>query len=188
MSSHLFIVEGHMEQKFIQQTCGNTMVRLIGAQGDNVALECMANRAVSLARMARSFSGKIFVVIDRENREIEAEDMENKLHTLISSKIPNMDVSVFVADRCTESWILSDDNLISKEFGNCNKQNAEGIKAKGKIKKLYKEKGISYCETTHGVQLMKSCSANSISKKSPSFARLITGMKNKGVNCFWLSK
>lgn len=188
MSSHLFIVEGQMEQKFIQETCGNTMVRLIGAQGDNVALECIASRAASLARMTKAFSGKIFLIIDRENREINAEDMESQLGALISSKIPDADISVHVADRCSESWILADHQLIAKVFNKTNFPPPEGLKAKGKLKKLHKEHGIAYCETTHGVNLLKRCTASTVANNSPSFFRLLTGMKNKGVRCYWLNR
>jgi len=77
MTKPAFIVEGHLEQAFVQMICDGSPVRRIGCNGTDVKIEAVAKHVATHARLLQRRFDPLIVVFDRERRlqtctEIEA--------------------------------------------------------------------------------------------------------------------
>lgn len=183
-----FLVEGDLEQKFIQNACPGAPVRKINCNGDSVCIESIAKRVGSLARLLHKRFSPIVVIFDRENREISARDLKRKFIEALKTECIDSKVIVGIPDRDIENWILADYSVFSSAAGIESvliPPSFEGKKGKSIIKKsLGNEK--SYVETVDGVAWLKSCRANVIRENSASFSEFMDELI--GLQCRWLDQ
>jgi hypothetical protein len=184
-----------MEQDFLAEICPGAIIRRIPANGDDVSLDCIAARTAALIKTLPRKSYPIFVVLDREGRDIDAQEISTELEQRITQLGVTDPLQVYVADRDTESWIMSDANaLIARGFATEGLRTFkfESDKCKGKIKAMYRAKGLTYSERADGTKLLADCSAARISSRSKSFAALRKGitqvLAKAGRKCSWLER
>ncbi|MDA8089573.1 MAG: DUF4276 family protein [Nitrospiraceae bacterium] len=186
MSNPAFIVDGHQEQKIIQQICPNSPVRMLNCNGKDVALPAAAERIASLIRLMGNKYYPYIIVFDRESRVASASQIKESLEKLIRSEGISDDLVIGVPDRMIENWILADwDNVKSKGKLKSSKilPICEGRNGKGLIKRLLPNDG-KYQETIQGVDWFLGINVKIAFEKSPSF-REFSGTLRK-VGCKWL--
>lgn len=190
----VFIVEGDMEQDFLAAICPGSIIRRIPANGDDVLLDRIAERTAALIATLPAKAYPIFIVFDREGRAANCEAIEAALLQKMIALGVNDEISIYVADRDTESWILTDaDVLIALGLADVSLRsaNCESVKCKGRLKFMYRARGHAYSERADGTRLLKSCSAGRIAARSRSFARLRSGIQQSlaaaGLTCAWLN-
>jgi len=185
MSKLVFLVDGRLEQKFIQSVCPGQPVRYINCNGDDVAIETMAKFIASLIRILDNKYYPIVIVIDRESRDITSCDMCSVLLRYLKENEEVQDkVIIGVADRMIENWILADPEIV-RSHPNYNDNSVsvcESTNGKGKINNCIN----LYHETTIGVELLLKCRASIIKVNSPSFANLFNQLQLE--DCQWLNK
>lgn len=187
MTKPAYLVEGDLEQKFIQSTCIGCVVRKINLNGENVSIQAIAKRVGTLGRLLHKRSSPIIVVFDRENRKESVEEIEDLFNKCISSENIDVPIILGIPDRNLENWILSDYDMISEQFPDFkvtgDLSGYEGKNGKAIIKKLFGSE--KYIETIHGVQLLKSTRSSIIYKNSQSFSRFYSALN---VRCQWLQQ
>jgi hypothetical protein len=114
MASSAFLVDGHLEQYFIQQVCPDHPVRRIGCNGHSVSLEAIAKHIASHCRLFDNRYYPIIIIIDREDRDETACEIKNSLITLLQKEGVKDSLIVAVADRMIENWILADQSVIKE--------------------------------------------------------------------------
>jgi hypothetical protein len=82
-SDPAYIVEGDLEQKFIQNVCPGCSVRRLNCNGRDVSLEAIARRVGTLGRLLHKRHSPIIVVFDREGRPEPSEQIEETLRQTI---------------------------------------------------------------------------------------------------------
>ena len=117
MKRPAFLVEGDLEQLFIQLVCPGQPVRKINCNGDKVLLTEIAKRVGTLARLLHKRHDPIIVVLDREKREQSSIEMENELLGHLKNEDIHSDVIIGVPDREIENWILADYESFCKSCG-----------------------------------------------------------------------
>lgn len=188
MNTPAFLVEGIMEQKFIQSVCPGAPVRTIGCNGSSVKLDVIAKRVGTLARLFKGKYSPIVVIFDREDREEESQVIESIIRSMLEGENIDGAVVVGVPDRNIEEWILADLEMFSKSSGiECEQvpTTGEGFNCKSKIKK-HLGGGRPYVETIHGVQWLKAARPHIMRDNSPSFSRLFSALGP--LDCWWLKK
>jgi hypothetical protein len=188
MNRPAFIVEGHLEQDFVQAVCDGSPVRRIGCNGANVKIEVVAKHVATHARLLQKRYEPIIVIFDRERREETCEHMEKMLKEELQKQNVSARIIVGIPDRDIESWILADyetfANAVGIEPKTCQ-NNFEGTKGKSKIKELCVGK-CHYNEIIHGVAWLKNAKPYKMKGASPSFARFVEA--SKGLSCRWLQQ
>lgn len=182
-----FLVEGHMEKRIVERLSPGVPVRLIGANGDHVAIKVLAKFIAAQLDPLLDRYHPIHVVFDRERRAETCEQIEAELRNILSQQhIDTSQVTFSVADRTTESWFLPflrEDGTLSPEGP--VRDSCEGIDAKGGVKGVFKNLRKPYLETVDGVRLFCSLNPRLASELSPSFRNLITNM---GAECWWTAQ
>lgn len=188
MTKPAFLVEGDLEQKFIQNTCPGAPVQKIGCNGDAVAIASIAKRVGTLGRLLHKRASVIVVVFDREQRAESSEQIEAQFRDALIDEGIEVPVIVGVPDRDIENWILAD----FESFIGCARITTEnleevyeGLKGKTQIKKLLGP-GRSYVETIDGVSWLKSCRPSVMKEHSDSFRRFANALAS--LPCWWLSQ
>lgn len=186
----VFIVEGELEKKFLSRQCNDKLViRKIQSNGNKVSVDCIAKMVKSILRLIRN-PGDIFVVIDREGRDETSEELEQLIHGKILAAVPGIVLSVHVADRMIENWILADGKALSSE--NLEIEGVlsgfEGCGGKARIKAAFKKNNSSYSETVDGVRLLERCIPAVIAQNSASFSRFYQELLQKVGFCGWVTK
>lgn len=184
MPEPAFLVEGRMEQSIVQRLCPGKPVRLIGCNGDHVALDVIARFADAQIRLLKN-SYPIVIVLDREMREESCDVIQQKLTELLNAKGHQGQFIVGVADRMTENWILASWVAICAESAVHRPYDgpSEGVDGKALIRTLLPA-GESYHETTIGVDLFLRCDVQTMYRESPSFRSFLDMIS---IKCWWLA-
>jgi hypothetical protein len=184
MANPAFIVEGHLEQDFIQNACPGSQVRRLECNGDSVAIAAISKRAASLIRLLEKRNAPIVVIFDRERRHETVLELELKLREALKVEGVVCDVAIGIPDRDIETWMLADHETLAQYLNQkidpfeC----VDGVNGKGKLKQLFAPK--NYSETLDGPILLKKCCSSRIKAVSTSFARLCDQLQN--LDCWWL--
>lgn len=182
-----FLVEGDLEQNFIQITCPGVPVQKIGCNGDSVTIEAIAKRVGTLGRLLHKRCSVLIVIFDREQRIETALQIETAFIAALKNEGIQVPVIVGIPDRDIESWILADPEAFAQSARITVPDFTipiDGTKGKTQIKKLIGT-GRSYVETIDGVRWLKSCRASEMKSKSHSFGRFAASLKD--LSCWWLN-
>ena len=179
-----FLVDGNLEQKFIQRACPGNTVRRINCNGNAVAISAMVRRIATQCRLLGSKYYPIVVIIDREDRDTPSRDLCSEIIDGLREEGIVDELIVGVADRMIENWILADSEIVCEDanFQKTPPATCEGLDGKRVIGDCVRY----YHETTVGVELLLKCRASRIRQKSPSFAYLYDKLPKKG--CRWLRR
>jgi hypothetical protein len=186
MPKPAFIVDGQMEKKILQRLCPDTPIRVLNCNGEDVALDAIADRVVTLINIFNNKFHPIIILIDRENRPATTTRIIKDLSNKIQDRGCSDSVIIGVPDRMTENWILADWNNYCDKVGippTPRPINFEGTNGKGKIKDYLPEK-IKYHETVEGVEWFVSANPRTIAKNSRSFYTLLHSIKS--LSCRWI--
>jgi hypothetical protein len=188
MTRPAYLVEGDLEQKFIQNTCPGCKVQKINCNGDDVSLEAIAKRVGSLGRLVHERHSPLVVIFDRERREETSEQIEAKFREILAHEQLQVPVIVGIPDRDTENWILSD----YETFASSAKLKADAEEAcyEGKNGKSVIKRAIgperSYVETIDGVAWLKAARPSVMRQNSASFCRFVEALS--ALPCWWLDQ
>jgi hypothetical protein len=188
MINPAYLVEGDMEQDFIQSICPGAPVQKIGCNGHTVSVEAIAKRVGTLGRMLQRRCSPIVVIFDREERPLSALELEGAFLTAVQKEGITATLIIGIPDRDIEAWILADLKAFAESAGISLPQNAgpfEGTKGKSGIKALLPA-GKSYVKTMDGVKWLKNANPAEIAKQSPSFLRLQKQLTV--LECWWLQR
>lgn len=184
MNEPAFLVDGNLEQRFIQNVCPNKKVRILNCNGEQVSISAIAKRIATQYRLLIKKCSPIIVVIDRESRDETPHQICSELYRYLSEENISDNLIIGVADRMIENWILADKKNISK-FANIAEDsipNIEGKHGKGFIKNIIPD----YNETTTGVELLKKSNPHRM-LNSESFKNFFDSIYDK-IDCWWLKK
>jgi len=183
-----FLVEGHLEQAFVQNVCPGTPVRRIGCNGDDVSVIAIAKRVATHGRLLQRRYDPLVVIFDRERREETAEELELALRQALRDEGICATTLIGIPDRDIEVWLLADPEVFRQCARVSNEvecKPCEGYKGKAAIKHLLGV-GRTYVESVDGPQWLKKARASEIRKNSPSFARLFDALER--LDCWWLKE
>jgi hypothetical protein len=133
---------------------------------------------VLLRLFIRLFKGRHFpvvVVFDREGRVAKSEQIERDLkRLLVALGVNEREVIVSSPDRMIENWMLGDFEYFEEVYDLKLLTSSEGLNGKTEIRRILRDKDISYHETSLGVEIFTQINPNIVASNSPSFNRLIT--------------
>lgn len=168
MPNPAFIVDGHTEQTFIGQVCPGRPVQRTNLNGKDVTIPAIAKKVSTLIRLFGNRHYPIIILIDREDRTEEIQDIcDNLYKELCKENLGNQDIRIGIADCMIENWIVADYKLIDKKAKKPN--TTDGINGAALIKK----KLGSYNKVIDGVRLLHSIDKEIVYKESPSFKNFI---------------
>ena len=188
MTKPAFIVEGHLEQDFVQAICAGSPVRKIGCNGTDVKIEVVAKHVATHARLLQRKCDPIIVVFDRERRTETCEWLEEALKAELQKQNVTARIIVGIPDRDIESWILADFETFANTVGldpNVSDKSFDGKKCKGKVKELVAGK-LHYNEIIHGVEWLKNAKPYKMKDTSQSFLKFYEALS--GLGCRWLQQ
>lgn len=181
-----FIVEGHMEADIIKSLCASAEVRRLQINGVAFPTAKICDRIKPQIQMLyRKQLRKIIIIIDREQREISAEQFEAAIRDGLQARgICCDDIIIACPDRNFETWIVP---FVSKtcDLVDEHQNNAEGRNGKSMIRAIFKSNGTSYVEVVDGVKLFKSINPARLREISPSFKRFHDTFD---IPCWWLDR
>jgi hypothetical protein len=182
-----YIVEGDLEQDFVQSICKGAPVRRIGCNGDRVEIAAIAKKAATHARMLQRKYDPIIIVFDRERRDETVESLKEQFITALRLEGVTATLIVGIPDRNIENWILADLPSLAESIGveELTFKNYEGESGKNKLRQLLPEDKV-YVETLHGVIWLKNSNPLTIRQNSASFAMFIQQLKS--LECWWLKE
>lgn len=186
MASVAFIVEGDLEQDFVQNACPRSPVRRLGCNGDTVTIEAIAKRVGTLGRLLQRKYGVLIVVFDREKRSESCDEIKNSLIQALYSEGITSRIVIGIPDRDIETWIVADPEMLrssAKIVQDRQIDCCEGRKGKTAIKSLLAE-GHYYVETVHGHIWLKKSRASVVASNSASFAAFASELSD--LDCWWL--
>ena len=184
MSNAAFLVDGHLEQKFIQRICPNRPVRRIECNGRDASVIAISDRIATQCRLLNNRYYPVIIVIDREDRTTTANEFATELLGQIRIFGIHDYIILGIADRMIENWILADHDALNQYTG--KRQNiptsCEGDHGKNIIKSCLKH----HHEMTVGVALLETCKPITMIANSTSFKSFYEQLPK---NCvFWLSR
>jgi hypothetical protein len=186
MISPAYLVEGDLEQRFIQGACPGQPVQKIGLNGKSVSIPAIAKRLGTQGRLLQRRYQPLVVVFDREGRSQTCTEIEAELRDLLQFEDINVELIIGIADREIENWILADWDVFAR-CSRCDTEqpahNFEGTHGKHKLKHFL-PKGETYTETIQGCAWLKKCRPKEIAKRSPSFAAFLARLQH--LECWWL--
>jgi len=188
MSKPAYLVEGDLEQKYIQSTCPGCPVKKINCNGIATSIDAIAKRVGTLGRLLHKRFSPLIVIFDREGREESAEHLERTFREVLSQEKIDVPVVVGIPDRNVETWILADYEMFlqsAKMEASSPLSPFEGRNGKSIIKQTLGE-GKSYVETIDGVAWLKAARPAVIQECSPSFNRLFSALSD--LECWWLKQ
>ena len=185
MPNPAYLVEGHMEQRFLANICTGQPVRRIGCNGDQVSMKGIAKHLDTHIRLLRR-NYPIIIIFDRERRESNCQELASELtNELFARGIDVCNLVLGIADRTIENWILSDPVTLDAFYpgrSNC-------YCADGKFGKSILAKSLApveaYNETTTGVELLRSMNPQEARLRSPSLDRFLDQLE---LPCWWLNR
>jgi|APSaa5957512535_1039671.scaffolds.fasta_scaffold54521_2 hypothetical protein len=182
MPDPAFIIEGHMEQKILQNICPGKVIQRIGANGDHVSMKVMATH---LAPQIRLFSNRyrpVIVLFDRERRDASCEQLRRELSLELADLGIDQEITIGIADRTIENWILADYEMLMDTYGfRPENGNLEGTFGKSELKSRFAP-DTTYRETTTGVKIFKECRPDRMYQQSLSFKYFIDSID---IECWW---
>jgi hypothetical protein len=183
VSSFAFLVEGHLEKKFIQNICPNKTVRMLNCNGKQVSAQAIAKRVATQCRLFKGRYSTIIICVDREDRVESASKFRDNLLKAIKSENVIENIIIGIPDRMIENWILADKATVYKFTSKrpIYEGNSDGFNGKSVIRHLIPE----YHETTVGVELLEKCRVSKM-LSSESFKDFY-GRLPKGI-CWWLER
>lgn len=178
MSNPAFIVDGFTEKLILGKICPGKPIRRTDLNGKSVKIKAIANKISSLIRLLNNKHFPIVIVIDREDRAQNCEQIIQDLRKELSNKgHDNDDIRINVADKMLENWIIADWSVITEDKS--KPDDTDGLSGSSVIKKY---RG-SYGKTTDGVELFIKADPSIIYKNSPSFRRFIDSLN--GIPCHY---
>lgn len=178
-----FIVEGHLESDLVSHICKGAEVRRLRINGKDFPIDKIVDRiAPHIIFLFRKVE-RVFVVVDREQREISSQEMEQAISDAIKNRGLDINrVVVSVPDRNFESWIgpFVDDNCVAR--GDACRDPMEGMNGKAAIRSIFRGCGKNYVEVIDGVKLFKSLVPDKVASVSESFGRFYQKIDN---DCWW---
>jgi hypothetical protein len=181
-----YLVEGDLEQKFVQNVCPGCPVQKINCNGETTSLEAISKRVGTLGRLLHKRHSPLIVVFDREGREESAENLEKAFRKVLVQEQIDVPVIVGIPDRNIEAWILADYEMFLQSSGSAASSlitSCEGRNGKSVIKQTLAD-GKAYVETIDGVAWLKAARPAVMQQHSPSFNRLFSTLSN--LDCWWL--
>lgn len=176
MSNPAFIVDGFTEKLILGKICPGKPIRRTDLNGKSVTIKAIANKISSLIRLLNNKYYPIVIVIDREDRAQNCEEIIEELRLELTVKgHDNDDIRINVADKILENWIIADWSVITEEEE--KPDTTDGLRGSSVIKK---HKG-SYGKTTDGVELFVKANPSIIYENSPSFRTFIDSLD--GIAC-----
>lgn len=176
MNSPAFIVDGFTEKLVLGKLCPGRPVSRTDLNGKSVTIEAIAKKIASLIRLFNNRHYPIIIIIDREQRSEECQDLAKSLfQKLLELGISNQEIRICFADRMFENWIIADWEILECEKN--KPENTDGLRGSAEIKKI---KG-SYTKTTDGVELFLKCNLETVYNNSPSFRNFVDSIKD--INC-----
>lgn len=174
-----------MEQLFVNKNF--RYVRIVPVKnGCGWSLEALCKQVDTFFR-ATNFNGDYVIVwVDRETRSETSAEMANALRlTLADAGFPDERIAVMVCDRMTENVILADEAFIVDHFENPNyAYEFEGKGGKHILATMYRQRGVTYRETEHGVACLKKIRIDRASAASPSVALFRQALP---IDCWWFT-
>jgi len=183
MSNVAFLVDGHLEKRFIQNVCPNKTVRILNCNGKSVSVTAIAKRVATHCRLFKGKFYPIIIIVDLEDRHISAQIFHNDLLHAIRNEGINDDIILGIPNQMIENWILADKKLVSCYT---KKQpvwsgTPDGFNGKSHLKFLIE----GYHETTIGVELLVKCFASRMCD-SPTFKDFFDKLFSD--TCWWLQR
>lgn len=176
MSNPAFIVDGFTEKLVIGSLCPGRPVSRTDLNGKSVTLDAIANKISSLIRLFNNRHYPIIIVIDREQRVENCEDLCVSLsEKLINLGFTDQDIRICFADRMFENWIIADWQVL--ECKNNKPENTDGLRGSAEIKKALG----NYNKTTDGVELFLKCNLETVYNCSLSFKKFVDLLPD--INC-----
>ncbi|SRR6266567_5964852 len=184
-----FVVEGELEKDFLQNQCGHkTVIRKIPSNGDDVLIQRLAEMVKAILDTLRN-PIQVFVILDREKRDVAATDLENMLLKELLKRGATGAISIHFADRMIENWIIADQTALASEHLTVEApEGTEGIGGKGKLRQAFKAHHQTYSERVDGVRLLEKCTASVVAETSPSFSRLYSNIRAAELPCAWIER
>lgn len=159
-----FIVDGYTEKLILQSICPNTKVARLDLNGKNVSVQAMAKKIASLVRLFGGRHYPIIVLVDKENRDIEAQQFRDEIvEALKCYELSHEDIRIGVADRMLENWLLADWECLECEGS--RPETTDGINGSAALRKVIGNFG----KTTDVVQLFTKASCSRMRNYSRSF-------------------
>ncbi len=178
---NVFLVDGDLEQRFIQEICPGRRVMKIGCNGRSVKSEAIAKRIKTLVGTIRTKT-PVIACVDLEDRKMTALDFARDLQQELQKiGITQSQVIINVVDRMIENWILADLEATGLQR---RQPSADGFNGKSMIKKQIP----NYQETTTGVALLKKVRHSIAVQSSPSFQQFSTIVSPHVSDCWWLKR
>ncbi len=179
----LAFVEGSMERQFLNMHMKYVHVVPVD-NGISWTVERMCGQ-ITTAYEALDVPGTVIVWIDREGRPETSQMIYDSVHNaLLSVGAPENDIHILINDKMAENVMLADEQMIRTEFNQPDYiYNSEGLSGKSILKSLYRERGESYKETRHGVQLLKKLRLSRSALTSQTVSRFLTSF---GYPCWWI--
>lgn len=184
MNRPAFLVDGFTEKLVLAKICPNTKISRINCNGNSVSIDAIAKRVATLIRVMNNRHYPIIIIVDREEREMTADEIAVNLRIELEKIGIKDDIRIGVCDRMVENWILADWNNFSETCKSdtlVQPESTEGLKGKTIIKKA----SPTYQETTDGVNMLLKSNPKTMYQNSPSFRKLTDQISD--INCEWLN-
>lgn len=180
MPNPAFIVDGYTEKLVIGTLCPGRPVSRTDLNGKSVTLDAIANKVASLVRLFNNRYYPIIIVIDREQRNENCDNLKESLgQKLTELGFQDQDIRICFADRMFENWIIADWAVL--ETGIKKPADTDGLSGVSEIKKVLR----SYSKTTDGVELFGKCNLENVYRNSPSFRDFVNSIPD--INCVHLT-
>ena len=155
-----FIVEGQTEQIHFVRMVPKKNIVIARVFSGTTSYAAIAKHVASLMRTFPSVCKRCVIIMDREMRTAEREEIEEAIFSLISKDALGIgrikEFHIVCPDRMVENWILADvESIKTKKYirSQAKQRNYEGKDGVREIKKLF-VKGVSYDKVSHGVEML----------------------------------
>ncbi|MBU9281995.1 DUF4276 family protein [Burkholderia multivorans] len=184
----VFVVEGHLEQKFLTEIC-NCGVKVLKLPNGKTVTPFSIAKQVNAQILLVKEPAYVVVLVDREKRPQSSIALEGEIRAELKRLQFNHPFSVHVPDMMIENWMLADDNALKKYNLDIAPENrSEGCHGKAKIIEGFRKNKSKYNEIIDGVPLLKSCSPSIMSANNASFNRLFSALGPILKDCHWMKK
>jgi hypothetical protein len=172
-----FIVDGFTEKNIIDKICPNRPIRRTDLNGKDVTLDAIADRLSSYIRLFNNKYYPIIIIIDKENRTLNCEEISKYLKEKLDlAGFNNQDIRISIADKMVENWLIADVSIFKKnEIPN----KIDGINGASILKKKFG----SYSKSTDCLKIVKTFNPSIAYKNSNSFKSFID--KIEDIQCYF---
>jgi len=173
------LVDGHTEQRFIQQICPGRPVQRLGLNGNTVSASAIAKRAATQIRLWGGKYYPIVLVIDHEDRIVTPADFSGQISDSFISEGIKEDVRICVAMRMIENWIIADAETVGWMDP---PSSVDGLHGANVLKKILGQ----YDKAGDGPDLLGACRPSKIALRSSSFESAKKLLSD--ISCHWLAR